>query len=207
LTTWAVYLPETNLLSGIPLEVLSDNSLMMKVKNGDLDLLGLLFERYHKMLFTFFYRIHFSSEVSEDLVQNVFIRIIKYRRGFNGEGSFKVWMFHIARNISHDHFKGEKKKGYKEDIQKWEERITDYSDVKDKEEKDIQLSMLHSALENLEPKKRELIVMSKLDGMKYRDIAEFYNVSEGNIKIRVFRALKDLKTAYTSVQEYYDREA
>ena len=188
------------------MEVLSDNSLMMKVKNGELDLLGLLFERYHKMLFTFFYRIHLRSEVSEDLVQNVFMRIMKYKGGFNGEGSFKVWMFHIARNVSHDYFKGEKKKGYKEDLENWEDRITDFREANEKEEKDLQLSMLKSALENLEPEKRELIVMSKLDGMKYRDIAEFYKVTEGNIKIRVFRALKELKSAYTSVQEHYDKE-
>ena len=180
---------------------------MIRVKNGDLDFLGLLFERYHKMLFTFFYRIHSSSEISEDLVQNVFMRIMKYRKGFNGEGSFKVWMFHIARNVSHDHFKSQKRRGFTEDLENWNERITDYQENLENEEKDLQLSLLKKALHHLEPEKQELIVMSKLEGMKYRDIAELYNVTEGNIKIRVFRALKDLKSAYRNVQAYYDKEA
>ena len=188
------------------MEVLSDNSLMIKVKNGDLDMLGLLFERYHKMLFTFFYRIHRSSDVAEDLVQNVYMRILKYRKGFNGEGTFKVWMFHIARNVSHDQFRDEKKSGVSEDITIWDDKITDHEEKMEKEEKSQQLLLLNQALQSLESEKRELIVMSKLEGMKYRDIAEFHNVTEGNVKVRVFRALKDLKNAYTTAQKRQDYE-
>jgi len=87
------------------LNALDDNMLMLKVKEGDLDKLGLLFERYKKPLFGFFYGMTRDSELSEDLIQNVFFRILKYRYLFRGEGDFKTWMFHIARNVSHDHFK------------------------------------------------------------------------------------------------------
>ena len=170
-------------------------------------MLGLLFERYHRMLFTFFYRIHHSSEISEDLVQNVFIRILKYRRGFQGEGTFKVWMFHIARNVSNDQFKQEKRSGRSEDISDWDDRMTDHDEITMKESRNEQLGLLSKAMDQLEPEKRELIVMSKLDGLKYRDIAEFYNVTEGNVKIRVFRALKELKSAYAIVEQRLNQGA
>ena len=49
---------------------------MLQVKEGQLDKLGLLFERYNKSLYGFFYRLTLDREVSEDLVQNVFLRTI-----------------------------------------------------------------------------------------------------------------------------------
>jgi len=179
---------------------------MLKVKNGDLDHLGLLFERYHKMLFAFFLRVHRNRELAEDLVQNVFVRILKYRSGFKGEGEFKVWMFFIARNVSNDHFKKEKKLGHSEDLTKWDDKVTDFRDNEEKEQKNIELKLLNQALEQLEPDKRQLIVMSKLEGIKYKDLAEMHQVTEGNIKIRVFRALKEWKGAYGTVQRNQDYE-
>ena len=55
---------------------------MLKVKEGDLDKLGLLFERYKKVLFAFYYRMNFNAELSEDLIQNVFMRILRYKHAF-----------------------------------------------------------------------------------------------------------------------------
>ena len=61
---------------------------MLKVKQGNLDQLGLLFERYHRILFRFFQNYHQAAE-SQDLVQTVFLRILKYRQQFNeNEGEF-----------------------------------------------------------------------------------------------------------------------
>jgi len=91
------------------LETLADNSLMMLVRDGDLDKLGLLFERYKKPLYSFFYGMNRSQELSEDLVQNTFLRIMKYCHLFRGDGDFRTWMFHIARNVSHYHFRKDKK--------------------------------------------------------------------------------------------------
>jgi RNA polymerase sigma-70 factor (ECF subfamily) len=72
---------------------------MLQVKAGQVDQLGLLFERYHRILFSFFYNLNRNVEMSEDLVQNVFMRILKYKHRFKGDGEFKTWMFHIAKNV------------------------------------------------------------------------------------------------------------
>jgi RNA polymerase sigma factor (sigma-70 family) len=84
------------------LNPLSDNAIMMKVKNGDLDKLGLLFERHHRALFGFVFHMTGQRELSEDMVQNVFYRILKYRHTFRGDGEFKSWMYHMARNVIND---------------------------------------------------------------------------------------------------------
>ncbi len=82
---------------------------MCKVKDGNLDQLGLLFERYHRPLYRFFQNYHQRAEC-QDLVQTVFLRILKYRIQFNeNEGEFKTWMFRIARNVNMDFFKKQKR--------------------------------------------------------------------------------------------------
>src|SRR6476659_1613057 len=95
---------------------------MLKVKEGDLDRLSLLFERYKRPLYGFFYGLNRNAELSEDLVQNVFYRILKYRYLFRGEGDFKTWMFHIARNVNHDHFR-KNKLNAKDSLEDWQERL------------------------------------------------------------------------------------
>ncbi len=81
---------------------LTDNAIMLKVKNGDLDKLGLLFERHHRSLFGFLFHMTGQRELSEDMVQNVFYRILKYKHAFRGDGEFKTWMYHLARNVMND---------------------------------------------------------------------------------------------------------
>ena len=88
---------------------LTDNVIMLKVKNGDLDRMGLLFERYHRQLFGFIFHMTSQRELSEDLVQNVFYRMLKYRHTFRGDGEFRTWMYHVARNVIHDQGRSSKR--------------------------------------------------------------------------------------------------
>ena len=170
---------------------------MLNVKEGNLDHMGLLFERYNRILFTFFYRMNYQSALSEDLVQNVFFRIMKYKHAFKGDGEFKTWMFHIARNVNTDHYRKSKKLGNREDIEQWNERLTDQPQIDQQEQKDEDLGVLKLAMSKLSDEKREILNLSKLKGIKYKEIGEMLNCSEGAVKVKVFRALNDLKKIYT----------
>ncbi len=182
------------------MESIADNALMEKVKNGDLNKLGLLFERYKKILFGFFYNMNHDTALSEDLVQNTFMRILKYRKGFKGDGEFKVWMFHIARNVSHDHFRKNKLKDV-EDVEQWSDRLGDTAGNRDEViSQNEELLMLQAAMNRLDEEKREVLTMSKLKGMKYKQIGEVLLCSEGAVKVKVFRALQSLKEAYGLIQ-------
>ena len=168
---------------------------MFKVQNGQLDALGLLFERYKKILYSFFNQVTSDRVLSEDLVQNVFYRIIKYRRQYGGTGSFKAWMFAIARNVVADEFR---KKG----IKHWE-TIEDYQEsISDKESTLTQIydqeknQLLQHALNRLDSEKKELLVLVKLNGMKYKEVAHMMQMNESTVKVKVFRAIKELQSIY-----------
>ena len=176
----------------------SDNSLMLQVRAGRIDTLGLLFERHKNALFGYFYRITGSAEISEDLVQNVFLRILKYRAQFAGEGKFTTWMYHIAHNVSADHFQ---KCGVRpdavdppgaamEDCQTPEERMLERE----------RLRLIEDALFQLSADQREILVLSRFQGLKYREIGAILGCSVGAVKVRVFRAIMSLKQVYAELE-------
>lgn len=182
------------------LETLNDNTLMLKVKDGDLDRLGLLFERHKKPLFGFFYGMNRDAELCEDLVQNVFFRILKYRYLFRGEGDFKTWMFHIARNVNNDHFR-KNKFGKTESVETLNERLS-HSDIYTVQiQKDEELKMLSLAMDRLPVDKREILLLSKFQDKKYKEIGEILGCSEGAVKVKVFRALQELKEIYGQLEK------
>ena len=177
------------------MDVLSDTALMLKVQNGHLETLGLLFERYKKLLYSFFYQMTSNSALSEDMVQNVFYRIIKYRSQFKGTGSFKAWMFAVARNVMADEFR---KKGIKhyEPVEKHYESIIAEGSASTSLEAVERKTLLHQALNKLDADKKELVVLVKLNEMKYKEVAEMLNMNESTVKVKVFRALKELQNIY-----------
>jgi len=173
---------------------------MMKVKSGDLDKLGLLYERHKKKLFGFFYNMGNNPSVSEDLVQNVFVRILKYRQSYSGEGLFTAWMFSMARNVNYDHHKKVSREGVSRGISPEQvdrgtgDYLNDAMDLKG----DSQL--LQHALQLLPEEKKEVLLLSKYRELKFHEIGEILGCSEGAAKVRVHRALKDLKTIFLQLE-------
>lgn len=174
----------------------TDNEIMMDVKGDDFDKLGILFERHKKNLFGFFFKITYDRDLSEDLVQDVFIRILKYRESFGGYGKFSTWMYSIAHNISVDHFRKQKNKQEDPDtLNSLESYDHNHNIIKNEE-----LDILNRAMLKLVPDKREILILSKIKGMKYKELGGILNCSETAVKVRIFRALKDLRVIYSKME-------
>jgi len=137
--------------------------------------------------------------VSEDLVQNVFVRLMKYRKSYNPEYKFKTWVYQMARNVHNDHYR--KHKQTASDFK----RVDDignlhHSDEEERESRERE-TLLFQALDRMPDDKRELIVFGKLEGMKYEEIAEIRNTTVGNIKVQMHRAVQQLREIYFSHAE------
>ena len=172
---------------------------MTKVAAGDLDKLGLLFERYKKRLYGFFFSMTHDKSKSEDLVQNTFMRVLKYRKSYKSESVFRVWLFQVARNIAYDSYRNSPNN--LEDVSEWTHRLDDPTlNQEERLAHNEELMILQKALRNIEADKREILTLSKIEGMKYKDIGEVLDCAEGTVKARVFRALKDLKREYERIQ-------
>lgn len=174
---------------------------MLKVKSGQLDKLGLLFERYNQSLYRFFYRKTKEQQLSEDLVQSVFERMLKYRSTYSGDGPFTTWMYRIARNAHIDHYRKEKRRKVDEILD--EERIVgEYpSGVGEQDERTRRKAILEQALDELDEDKKEVVLLSRFEGLRYQEIAEILEISESAVKVRMFRAMNELKKTVTTLSE------
>jgi len=171
---------------------------MLQVKEGDIEQLGVLFERYKKPLFGFFYRTTRNPSLCEDLIQNVFVRLLKYRTTFTGSGKFTTWMFQIAHNVFIDHCSKSGKTMNIEDVN--ENNLKAEQELTDNIIKEEQISILNEALSRLNPEQRELIILSKYRELKYKEIGAIFNCTEGAIRVRIFRALAELKKIYVELE-------
>lgn len=170
---------------------LSDEEIMLKVSKGDLDLLRHLFDRYHLRIYNFFQKMARNQVVSEDLTQDVFAKVIRYRSSYN-EGNFASWIFTIARNIFSSYYQKQKK----ERSHMINDDLLGSGEVLLTESNEDELKHLQKALLKLSNSDRELIVMHRFQKIKYEQIAEITGSSEGAIKVKVHRAIKKLKDIY-----------
>lgn len=171
---------------------------MFQVKTGDVEKLGLLFERYKKPLFGFFYRTTRNPALCEDLVQNVFLRLLKYRSTFTGSGKFTTWMFSIAHNVFMDNCS---KSGRTKNIEDMNENsFAAEQELTDNIVKEEELELLNEALKRLDDEQRELIILSKYQELKYKEIGNILNCTEGAVRVRIFRALAELKKIYLELE-------
>lgn len=166
---------------------------MQSVREGNLDKLGLLFERHHVMLYNHYIRLTRDRQLSQDLVQEVFFRILKYRHTFRGEGQFTTWLYHIARNVRIDYARrGGHETPYDEELHD----PPDDPPFRDTAEFKQSVSLLDAALATLPEDKREIILMSRYQNLKYAAIAEILGCSVEAVKVRVHRAMNDLRRIF-----------
>jgi RNA polymerase sigma-70 factor (ECF subfamily) len=160
---------------------------MLKVANGNLDLLKILFDRHHKHVFNFIYKMCSDRMLSEDITQEVFYKLMKYRTSYNN-GKFVSWLFTIARNSLNTHFR--RVSTHDEDLDTVAYKLEDES----AEKKDY--SDLHHAINKLETSDRELVILNRFHEIKYEDLAEIVGSTPGAVKTKVSRALNKLRTIY-----------
>ena len=172
-----------------------DHEIMLSVKNGDVHKLGQLFDKYAGGLYNYFkFQIRDSAN-SEDLVQNVFYSILKYRHTFKNGADFKTWMYTIARNEKNNFLR---KKKFSSDIDPEfpeEDGKTPEEDLVNR----VDIDQLRMALEGISPDNRELIILNRFTGLPYSQIAEILGCEIGALKVRMYRAIKELKDKFHKI--------
>jgi len=164
---------------------------MQAVREGDLGALAILFERHHRSLFNYFVHLNGNRDLSEDLVQDVFVRMLKYRQSYQPDRAFAAWMYQIARNAQADSI-GKRKL----EVALPEREFASVSVMEENLTRKQEISLLKKAMARLPLDKRELLVLSRFQNLKYDEIASILGCDVGAVKVRVYRAVRALGQIY-----------
>jgi len=171
-----------------------DEELMLLVRNGECDMLGVLFDRYQTPLFNFYCKLTGNRAASEDLVQEVFFRILKYRQSYRPGTAFRSWMYQIARNTRLDQARKQRPET------ELDTELAPPAPPADSAQQEQQAALLHRALLQMPEEKREVLVLSRFQDMKYNEIAQLLGCEVGAVKVRVHRALQELREIYARLE-------
>jgi RNA polymerase sigma-70 factor (ECF subfamily) len=172
---------------------------MFAVRDGDLSQLGPLFERYHLPIFDYLCRMTGNRAAAEDLVQDVFMRVLKYRSTFRDEGRFETWLFRIARNARADYFRG--RSGFEQVSDDGVDVPSSDMSAARRLERDRDVARLQRALMLLRDDRRELIVLARYREMTHEQIGNLLGIEPGAVKVRLHRAVKDLRDIFLQLSE------
>ena len=171
---------------------------MEAVKNGDLPQAAVLFERYHQRIFNFLARMTMDRDVAEDLTQNVFLRMIKYRGSYREGNKFMPWIYQLARNIFSDHYQANtNKKGFL-NVEMMGDTMAESEESKWQDDRE---ELLHRSMARLDEEQRELLVLTRFQHLKYEEVAVMLDTTVANIKVKVHRAIGKLREHYFELEK------
>lgn len=178
---------------------MTDEMVMEAVKSGDLQQASLLFERYNRRIYNFLARMTMDRQLAEDLCQNVFLRMIKYRSSYRNGSRFQSWIYQIARNVFSDHYQSVKNK-YSAfiDVEKISDHMADNGESELLDEKE---ALLQRSMAKLTDEQRELLVLTRFQQMKYEEVAELMDTTVSNIKVKIHRAIIRLREHYFEMEK------
>lgn len=166
-------------------------SLMLAVRDGDTKAFDRIVLRYYKPVLNFFYRLGVPLCDVEDLAQQTFIRLYRFRAYYEKKSKFTTYLFLLARRVRIDEIrKSIRRKKVNEAFRKevaFQESLPPKSDntgLKDD---------LRQALLQLSEPYREVVILGLIQGLPYQEVAEIVGVPVGTVKSRIHYALKKLR--------------
>jgi RNA polymerase sigma-70 factor (ECF subfamily) len=164
---------------------------MRQVRNGRTAALATLFERHHARLYRFCLRMTGQRSAAEDLVQDVFMKMLRYKATFKDDSAFVPWMFGIGRNSCLAHLKRTANDRLPRGAE-IEAPLESYEEPLDDQRHEI----MRRALMRLPIERREVLLLSRYEFKTYEEIARALDCTVGAVKVRAPRALKQLREIY-----------
>lgn len=178
---------------------------MILVKEGDEEAFIEIIARYEKKLINFFYYLAFNYHTSEDLTQEVFLKVYRYRKKYRETATFRTFIYTVAKNLWIDHLRRNKNcpaqmslekplnpgqsTGMLKDVIR-DERIREPSLTVDRME--IANAIMES-VNSLPEQERLIFMMIAKQGLKYKEVAEILDIPEGTVKSKLYYIYRKLR--------------
>ncbi len=147
------------------------------------------------VIFRVAYRVTGDVGIAEDLCHEAFIKYYERHEPLPDTNQAKYWLIRVVKNMALNHEK--RKSRERSALSKLEKITPQYAESEEKRVMEEELkSSVQEALDKLPPKLRMVLVLKEYGGLNYREIGAMLKISEGNVKVRVFRAREQLEKLF-----------
>ena len=173
----------------------TDQNLVDLLQKGNVAAFDSLFAVYSPKLFGFANKYFQNVQDSEELVQEVFVKVWENRKSLKSEHSFKSYLFTIALNQIRKHFnKKATSLRYLESIK----NDPEFSDQLTTDEYETTLRQIYQIIDQMPERRREIFTKSKLEGKSSKEVALELNISAGTVDNQVSEGLRFIRTHLNS---------
>ncbi|KPB03118.1 RNA polymerase sigma factor SigX [Bacillus sp. CHD6a] len=163
-----------------------------------------LYENYHQDVYQFLFYMVNNKEQAEDLVQEVYIKVLRSYDRFEGKSSEKTWLFSIAKHVAIDSFR--KQKGWKNKLLEtfdWnKQQVRDYAPLPEEiAVQNEQVQQMYRCLDKCKVDHRLVLVLRYIQALSIQETAHILGWTESKVKTTQHRALKVLKAYMEELQE------
>ena len=187
-----------------------DSVLITLYRNGNEAAFNLLVDRYQSKVFTTIFLIVKDQDVAEDLLQDVFVKVLHTLNSdkYNEEGKFQPWVMRIAHNLAIDHFR--KAKRYPTILlEDGSNLLNSLSFAEDSSEeqriKEETLAWVRDLIEELPEAQKEVVILRHYMDMSFQEIAEQTGVSINTALGRMRYALNHIRKKMKQINSAYDK--
>ena len=187
-----------------------DSVLITLYRNGNEAAFNLLVDRYQSKVFTTIFLIVKDQDVAEDLLQDVFVKVLHTLNSdkYNEEGKFQPWVMRIAHNLAIDYFR--KAKRYPTILlEDGSNLLNSMSFAEDSSEeqriKEETLAWVRNLIDELPEAQKEVVIMRHYLDMSFQEIAEQTGVSINTALGRMRYALNHIRKKMKQVNSAYDK--
>lgn len=184
------------------MQVGSENLIIERAKEGDMQAVGSIYERYHTPIYRYLYFRTGDHATAEDLTSEVFLRVLRALPEYQTRHTpFQAWLFQIARFLTIDY--------YRKNNRYQHEELTDTLPAETERtetlvNQQLNAEILNQALDTLLPDQREVVLLRFLIGMPIHEAAQTLHKSEDAIKGLQRRGLMALRDALKEMEITYD---
>jgi RNA polymerase sigma-70 factor (ECF subfamily) len=182
------------------MQAVSDEQLIEWVANGDPSCLGTLVERYHRSVYQFCLQMTRNPAQAEDVVQEVFIKVLRKAGGFRNQGTFKAWLFNIARNATLDYFRNNQRHRNMATLDEHaESQLVDHHSAEQAASGMQKIRILEQALSRLPEPFQEVIWLGRFEFGTFEELGQALGCKASTARVRMHRAMQQLNLAFAEL--------
>ena len=182
-----------------------DIDLINRYVDGDIEALDVLCRRHGSAVYSFIYRFLGPDTHTDDVYQDVWMRVVKSLKNFRGQSRFTTWVFQVTRNICIDHLRKRRRRGpmlsLDEPLGRSGDEDGTFKDMIASDDRPVGATVsdhelirhVREAIEHLPDEQREVFLLRESTALTFEQISELSGIPRNTVKSRMRYALSNIR--------------